>query len=348
MSIRYRLVIFLILISSRVLDAVPAHAWWYNFIANLKHFNNNHADAERWYGKFLTDESNSPVSSYVWHDKFRIRMDIPPYMYKDFLYHLKKNNNTDSIIQLMPLLETPLKHDTEVQLLFAQVLQQAGYQTAADQKFIRLLSQAKDQQEVALHAAQVFLRRKEPENALETIKKYLDHAPGSTSNFVFHFLQAQIYLAMNNNEEALKQLNLSLDLQPTFDKAWLLFALLHEQKGALPNAIKGYTTFLEVSPVPSAQIQEHLLNLVIKQKLLEAKEQKLEIDTTCFDQAVLLFKHNKYQEALKIIDKCLKEPHDTNNKNMLNIMHNAQHTYPNYLHGLSTLHRNINQMPHKQ
>ncbi len=247
----------------------------------------------------------SPQVAFQWYKKFLEDQQRPGYMYKGLLHLLQQTNNNNQIILLMPSIEPSFAHDTETQLLFAQALQQAGHQHAADQKFIQLLDKAKDNQQVAFQAAQVFLRRKEPENALQTVKDYLSSVPGNPSNFIFHFLEAQIYLWTNKRQEALRSIEKSLDLQPRFDKGWLMYALLHEQDNKLKKAIQGYTTFLELSDAPSPQIQEHLLRLAFKQKLLEAQEQQLKVDTSCFDQALAFFKKHKYKEALQAIDKCL-------------------------------------------
>ncbi len=264
-------------------------SWW----ADYNQFGKNPQVAYQWYKKFLDDEQR------------------PGYMYKGLLHLLQQTNNNSQIILLMPSIEPSFAHDTEAQLLFAQALQQAGHQNAADKKFIQLLDKAKDNQQVAFQAAQVFLRKKEPENALQTIKDYLSSTPGNPSNFIFHFLEAQIYLGMNKKQEALASIEKSLDLQPSFDKGWLMLALLHEQDDQLKKAIKEYTTFLEISDAPSLQIQEHILRLAFKQKLIEAQEQKLQVDISCFDQALALFKAHKYKEALQTINNCLiQKPKD--------------------------------------
>ncbi len=258
-------------------------SWW----ADYNQFSKKPDVARQWYQKFLPDQQQ------------------PGYRYKGLLHLLQQTNDNHQIVMLMDAIEPSFKDDIETQLLFAQALQQTGNQQAADQKFLRLLDKAKDNQQVAFQAAQIFLRRKEPENALQTIKDYLSTAPGNPSNFIFYFLAAQIHLWMDNKQDALNSIQKSLDLQPSFDKGWLMFSLLNEQLEQLPEAIKGYTTFLEVSSSPSPEIQEHLLRLAFKQKLLEAQKQDLKVDMSCLDQALTFFKAHKYKEALRAIDNCL-------------------------------------------
>lgn len=73
--------------------------------------------------------------------------------------------------------------------------------------------------------------------------------------------------------------------------------------------------FLEVSEQPIPHIQEHLLRLLFKQKLLEAQSQKSSVNMSCFEQALLLFKENKYRQALeKINESVIREPRDKDSK----------------------------------
>lgn len=272
---------------------------------------------------------NNPKTAFQWFKKYLSKRNLPGYMYKGLLHLFKKTNNISQIISLMPAIEDAFADDTEMQLLFVQSLQQAGLQNTADERVIRLLEKAKDNQEIAFHAAQVYLRRKEPENALKTIDDYLVNAPGRLNNFVFYFLKAQIFMLMDKKEEALAQLQKSLDIHPSFDKGWLMFGLLQEQMGRIKKAIKGYTTFLEISDSPIAYIQEHLLRLMFKQKIAEAQSEHVTINLSCFEEALLLFKKKKYRKALSKIDDCLeKEPRDKDSKvlkvQILNAMHKTK------------------------
>lgn len=213
--------------------------------------------------------NNRPQVAMTWYNKALKTKDAPGYRYKGLLHLFKRTNNIDKIISFMPSLEKACCNDTEIQLLFAQSLQEAGQQVAADQKYLSLLHKAKDNQQVAFQAAQIFMKRKEPENAILTIKDYIAHKQGNPNNFIFHFLAAQAYLTLDKKKEAIEQLAQSVALNPSFDKGWLLYALLNEQTGQLAKAVEGYTNYLQETDEPSAQIQEHLLRLASKQKLQE-------------------------------------------------------------------------------
>lgn len=233
-----------------------------------------------------------------WYKKLLSKQNAPGYMYRGLLHLLHQTHETQQILALMPQLDASLSDDVEIQLLFAHILEQTGNQAAADEKFLKLLGIAKDNQQVAFYAAQVFFRRKEPENALATIQDYLADSTGHPSNFIFHFLAAQIYLFLNKKEDAIKQIALCLSAHPTFDKGWLMYALLHEQSNMLQEAIHGYTTYLQINKASSAHIKEHITHLTLKQQLMVQNPFFYNNQLT---QALELFKRQNFKQALMLI-----------------------------------------------
>ena len=271
------------------------------------------------YGDFSSDDLHASFwanysgynkdfgTAFAWYKKYLCRQNLPGYMYRGLLHLFKQTNNTKQIISLMPLIEKDFEDDIEIQMIFVDALQQTGKEEDADTRICALISKIPDNQELTFHAAQTFIRHKEPENALKTIDDYLSHASGRLNNFIFYFLKAQIYVMLNKKNEALTELQQALDIHPAFDKGWLLFALLQEQTGAIKKAIKGYRNFLEVSNKPIPHVQEHLLRLLFKQKLLEAQAKNVSVNMSYFEQALLLFRENKYSQALEKINKSLSE-----------------------------------------
>jgi tetratricopeptide (TPR) repeat protein len=92
-----------------------------------------------------------------------------------------------------------------------------------------------------------------------------------------------------------------------FDKGWLLFALLHEQKGMLNEAISGYTRFLEISKQQDPTIQNRLLQLVFKQKMAQKNMTAGAGEQSPFAQALRLFEAKNYQESLEWVNRCLEK-----------------------------------------
>jgi tetratricopeptide (TPR) repeat protein len=259
--------------------------------------------------------NKNPATAFTWYKKHLCKKNLPGYMYRGLLHLFKHTNNFKQIISLMPIVEDTFVNDIDIQMIFIYALQQTNAHDEADTRLITLASKIKDNQEITFHTAHTYLKRKEPENALSTVNDYLTHAGGRLNNFIFYFLKAQIYIMLDKKTEAIAEIKKSLKIHPSFDKGWLLYGLLHEQIGKIPKAIKGYQSFLKTSTKPIPHMQEHLLRLLFKKKLLELKTQKSSFNLACFEQALMLFKEHKYRQALEKIDESLiKQPHDTDNK----------------------------------
>ncbi|MGB8367537.1 MAG: tetratricopeptide repeat protein, partial [Candidatus Babeliales bacterium] len=237
-------------------------------------------------------------------------------------------NQYQDIIKFAGSLNAHFAKDPEIQRIFAISFEKMNNHAQADERFIRLNDQFKDHQEIALQTINVYLRKKEPENALKVIDHLLDSSPKKPNIFIFYFLKAQICMQLNKQEDARTHIKKSLEMHPQFDKGWLLFAILEEQAGKIDAAIKGYTTFLEVTTEPNKAIEQRLLALALKQKMEEKSKQPLLVNRSCFDKALLLFKQKQYTRALEQIDQCLKQSPDNNNNKLLKVqILSAQHNF---------------------
>lgn len=252
--------------------------------------------------------------------KSLLAAQAPVYAYKGYIHLLFDTANYPHIIQLIPQLDPVFKHDPAIQLIFAQVLEKVGKVAEADERYVRLNDQFKTNQEIAFNAANSYLRRKEPENALNVIDGLLNTSARKANNFIFHFMKAQIYLQLNKKDEALKAVQRSLDMHPRFDKGWLLFALLHEQEGELNDAIKGYTHFLNVTDSSNREIEQHLLQLVFKQKIgTNSIAGATSSQKACINSALQLFERKQYQKALDNLDECIKRSPKNKQSRLLKI-----------------------------
>ena len=244
----------------------------------------------------------------------------PLFAYKGFVHLLNDTGNFRPILSAMPQLDHVFEHDAEVELIFAQVLERSGKHNEACDRYIKLNDKFKTHQEIAFSACNSYMKRKEPENALKVIDNLLNNSPRKPNNFIFYFMKAQILLQLNDKTQALASIQKCLDLHPRFDKGWLLYSLLQEQMGEIKDAIKGYTSFLEVSPSPNKEIENHLLQLIFKQKMLEQnKSNMLVINKNCFEQALLLFEKKEYNKALAQVEVCIKEKPSDDQAQLLKI-----------------------------
>jgi tetratricopeptide (TPR) repeat protein len=244
--------------------------------------------------------------------------NAPLYSYKGYIHLLYDTGNLNHILQIIPELDQFFKPDADIAFIFAQVLDKTDHKNEADDRFIRLNDQYKANQEIAFNAANSYLRRKEPENAIKVIDNLLNSSPRKPNNFIFYFMKSQIFMSLNNKEEALKNVQKSVEIHPRFDKGWLLFALLNEQKGQLQDAIKGYTNFLESSQNSNRDVEQHLLQLVFKQKV-KTQHNYVVLNKGCFEKALTFFDQKQYHSALQQIDLCLAEKPEKDEAKLLKI-----------------------------
>jgi len=269
---------------STSVEAEKLHTY---FWANYNQFRGNAKQASSWYqGMF---DNNPPVHTYP-----------------GYILHLDETGNYQKIVELYPRVQNAVQDNPKIQLVYALALAQVGRVNASDEELVKLQSKFKGDKEVAFYTANKYLRSKEPENALSVIDDYLKITARKPQNFVFYFMKSQVYAQMNKYDEALANIKLALQLHPQFDKGWLMLALLEEQAGKIQEAIKGYTSYLEISSEPNKNIEQHLLQLALKQELAQQNKRMVILDPACFEKAAALFDRKQYRQALSTVNECLK------------------------------------------
>jgi tetratricopeptide (TPR) repeat protein len=264
-------------------DATTKHRYlWANY-AQLA----GKSDAKDWYNELFSSK-------------------IPPYAYKGYLCFLDENHRYAEIIKLMPSLEGKFAQDPTVQRIFVDALSNTKQHKKAEILIIQLSQSFKTDPDIALRAAQAYLGRKETKNALLTINAFLNNAPRRPNNFIFHFLESHIHVQLNNLPNALESIGKCLEMHPHFEKGWLLSAALHEKEGKIAEAIGEYKTFLELSG-SNRQVEQQIFMLMLKQKAIEDSKQQLPSHQISLDNALILFKQQRYQEALAYIDRCIQK-----------------------------------------
>lgn len=255
-------------------------------MANYYQLGNDLKSAGYWYGQITPDNDSL-------------------YVYSGYIPYLAASESFADIVKLIPQLDETFKNNQEMQLLFATALEQTGKRNEAHSRLVILNEQNKGNQELAFKVVQMYLERAEPENALKVIKNLLNNSIRRPNNFIFLFMEAQIYLQLNKKPEALAAVKQCIEAYPKFDKSWLLFAVLHEQEGKIEEAIKGYTNFLEVSAQPNGEIERHLLMLAFRQKMQTKKNGG--DSKQCLTQAAQFFENKDFGKALMSVDQCLAQ-----------------------------------------
>jgi len=254
--------------------------------ANFNHAQGNLDVAQQWYDEIFSNKDTS--------------MD----MYKGYIALLRDQGKFQQIVALIPKLELnkSFSEDPVIQLILIQALEKDGERDKAVERLIKANNAHKENQEIAFFTANMYMQRKEPKNALIVIENFLENAPNKPNNFIFHFLKAQILVHLNQKDHALEQIKQCIQMHPSFEKGWLLYSMLHEEKDNLKEAIKGYTTYLDLSG-GNKEVEKHLLSLVLKEKMLSQKTKSVKINEQELKQVLSLFEQKRFQEALEHLDK---------------------------------------------
>jgi len=259
--------------------------------ANYKHAGGKLEEAKKWYNEIM-DDTNKSI-----------------YPYKGYIYLLRDTGQIQEIVSLIPKLEshTSITNDPAIQLVFIQALEKTGNRDQAIKKIITVNDQHKGHQEIAFFTANLYLKRNEPKNALIVIDNFLQNCQRKPNNFIFYFLKAQILLSLKEKEKAREQVTQCLQMHPNFDKGWLFYAMLEEELGNIHDAIKAFTTFLELVG-GNKPVEQHVLKLILKQKMDKNKTDMISIDGTTVKKALLLFEQKRFQEALDQLQNYLESP----------------------------------------
>jgi predicted Zn-dependent protease len=248
------------------------------FCANYSHFQHNISQAQRWYETLFSGNRYSLYTN------------------KGYLHLLSDTKQYDAIIKLMPTLQEKFAKDAEIQLIFISALEKKNQNNKADEHLLAIHHNFKTHADMTLRTAQTYMRRKELSNALSVINDYLNNSPRKPHNFLFYYLSSHIYLQLGNHERAAENITICLDMQPRFDKGWLLQATLNEKQGMLTQAINDYSTFLSITG-KNATIEKHLTDLLQKRSTMPLAQ----FSTSYVKQATKLYEKKEYQQALTLL-----------------------------------------------
>lgn len=246
--------------------------------ANYLQFNGDVQQANNWYKTILSSNNSE-------------------HTLKGYLYFLYETGNYKLIVQLMQM-KNVCAHDVDIQLIFARSLRQEGNKKQADELMITLSNTFKNNVDVVFEATQIYIERKELENALQVMNEILNNSPKKPNFFVFYFLKAQIYAQLHDYKNAHNYINLCIESNPRFDKCWLLQGIVCEQEGNIKSAIKGYSTYLETTDSADKKVQQHLLELLLRVNT----EHNKQVFRHIFTPGGLFYYDMRYADILHTMD----------------------------------------------
>jgi tetratricopeptide (TPR) repeat protein len=222
------------------------------------------------------------------------------YAYHGYVKHLATSNRHAMITTLIPKLDHHFKNNIEIQLIFAQAYEQMGDSKEAEQRYIQLNKIHKYHPEIAYNAAAALARQGDHKKALEVIHDYLNATVRQPLNFLFHFLEAQLYHHLKQNDKAMESIATCVHSSPEFYQGWLFYGLMYELSGKIHEAITGYQNYLRLVGNDPA-IQQQLFSLLVKHQGGASPQNFNSYHT----QATELYEKKEYGSALKFADKCL-------------------------------------------
>lgn len=229
----------------------------------------------------------------------------PIYCYKGYIPYLEKVGKFKEIIALTSTINDTFKQDPDLQLILINALKKDNQKDAARKQLVHAYTTFPFNTHIVFETASMYTEQKELSNALQVIDKLLNNVSSQSNFFIFHFMKAQLYVQLNQLDKALDSVKKSLEMHDTFDQGWLMRATIEEALGQVNNAIAGYSNFLKLTQQPNQQVAQHLMQLSLKQKMLQSHVSSAEPNQLSLDQATLLYHQKQYEQALDAIDNYL-------------------------------------------
>lgn len=274
--------------------------------ANTTPFGNN---IHRYFWANYTQFTGDSKAANTWYQNI-VHTDSSIYRYKGFIHFLFNEQRYAEIAALRPKVGTSFDNDPDIQLIFVQALRATGKNAEADTLVLTLADRFKTHLETVFEAAKTHIARKELESAITVIDNLLNTSPKKNAHFIFYFLKSQIYAQLDQMEHARTALHECTSLNPYFDKAWLLQAIMHEKQGDIPSAIEGYQKYMSTTQTPDIAIQQHLIELSFRSTKMQPIQSPIRatgMHVSSYDRAVYFFNRKQYRQAVPHIEQCLKK-----------------------------------------
>lgn len=252
-------------------------------------------------GHYYALEDN-PHKAVACYEKAVACNQTSPYPYGGFIRLLATSNQVQHVSGLAARLEPFFTNDFETQLIIARIHEGAGKYELAEKKYLELQHVHKKNPELTYMTAQA-LSKKNPRKALDVIDEYTNNTPTTPKHCLFYFLKAQLYLTLNNPQQAYAQIKKSIDLCPSFDQGWLLMGMIHEQAGRISQAIDGYKTYLSLVG-SNSEVEQQIARLHIQKKTNKTVPAHIDSPITA---ALSWYGQQIYDKALHAIDLCLTD-----------------------------------------
>jgi tetratricopeptide (TPR) repeat protein len=249
--------------------------------------------------------------------------NVPVYAYDGLIRLLFDINQLEKIVELYNETKGAFTQNLEVQLIVAQALLSLNNDSEAENLFDELAEKYPDNEQVAYYTAVSFIKNNQNERALKFIDQVLKKPALKSKHFLFYFLKSKILMQMGRSQEALAVIKKSIELYPSFERGWLLKALLEEQLGRINEAVSGYQRFLDIVGHDLA-VEKQLVHLLFSlQRFSEAADVLKRMDADSpeyyFDIALIEWKAGKGKTALQNVNKAIDKLPDFRKAKLLKV-----------------------------
>lgn len=231
------------------------------------------------------------------------------------LNHLFATNQFDAVVKAA---ENHRKHfgpdEWEVNYNCARALSFLKQDAEAEKMFHEANRTAKktwDKEQTAYAQAVFYIQNNKMAAALREIDAFLANTTPRAKHALFYFLKATIHLNGKHPqyEIALAQLDKGLDLNPHFERALKLKALVLEQQDKKPELIAVLRQIIEVDPQPA--LSKRLVSLLFEEGQLDqayATLSGLQEKTAdhFYDLALISWRLKQNDKALSHVDQAIK------------------------------------------
>lgn len=180
------------------------------------------------------------------HEAFQSLFTARPstYAYVGYVPLLFEMGQYSAIATIIPYLDPLMKDHMGTQLLFVQSLELNGNQADAHKKSLELSLAFPNNSEIVYQVVRGYIFQEKFDAALKSIDTYLSQSSFNPLNYLFYYLQGQIYTALNQFNKAEEAVKKSIAIHYRFEQAWLLLGLIYEIQQKNDLALSTYKEYL--------------------------------------------------------------------------------------------------------
>ena len=178
------------------------------------------------------------------------------------------------------------------------------------------------------------------------IDTYLNKSPHKGNSYLFYFLKGHIYTQLKDTVHALENIEKCIQLQPSYSQAWLMRAVLEEQRGNINHAIEGYSQCIGLTDETQKNtLSKRLTKLMVQQQqpMTRTLSSSLNSYESSLESSIRFFTRHLYPQALAECNTYLQHHPDSIKAKLLKVQIYTAQT--NILDAITLLCKEIDHNP---